>query len=212
MAENLAPNFPVEDFLRYYGGTHVRYRGEAMWVHPHMDPNGNVQLCGLGKEDQARANVPVQELLHWDNLRWPELGWVDFAGSPWYVVRVPKRDVAKGIGPNNCTATVPPYMARILKVTGAPVVHRRVTETSDFWGAVFNEKSMPLGEAVQQVLSGRSLYAVVNRRVAVMVNGDKDTAQEFPAVVFVKNLLAARVDEEGRLHQLGEIDVSEAIE
>ncbi len=209
MAE-IAPNFPVEDFLRYYGNTHIRYRGVPVWVHPNVDREGRVTLQAL-EGRVPPVSVPVNELLDWQNLRWPELGWVDFSGAPWYVVRVPRRDVSKGISSANCTATVPAYMQRVLSATGTQIV-RRPMDNRPFWGSLFGNQSRPLGEAVQEVLEGRRLYSVVNRRVAVMVNGDKDTATQFPVVVFVKNLLAARVDGEGKLHQLGEIDVSEAIE
>jgi hypothetical protein len=97
MASNHNPNWPREDWERYYAGTVIcpEKLGPCNFIELTVHEEKHCAVLKSCATNKVHV-VPLDDL-KWADLRHPKLGWTMIFGIPFYVVKKPLRDIKKGL-------------------------------------------------------------------------------------------------------------------
>lgn len=156
--------YSQDDFNRYYGGTWVRSLRDPTTFAKVADVDGRVvTLRHVGGAFVER--VPFDDLVTWENLKWPTLGWRSIGehGEPVYVYRGADSQTRKGFSANLVRIYDP--LGPILGKNG---VRKPVNITLR---EIFNPTFLPsIRVAVDAILGGITLSAPLSPTAIVMAD------------------------------------------
>lgn len=226
---DIQPTFDFEDFRKYYHGCWLKVptsivpsaRTCAREIAIRLGETDQKTVSGVLKKGfwvdawtpsslfapDKRPFVTFESLLHWDYLKLPEIGWTDTRiGIPVFANRAPVRGVTKGVSANNVVLSFPRYL-EILEE------HFKVTpgmSDTEFVHNLFFPTKVTLQEAIASIRNDALFGKTLTTRAAVFVSPMKDR-QDYPFIVFIGDLLSAKVSDDGKIMQIGDVDLTEVL-
>jgi hypothetical protein len=187
--------FPFSDFSMYYNGTVIR-DGDDWRVcrtdeegsgseYVRLYPLDNYQNRGRGLSEARVAGLPAPpttpstpespiytrkvytELLNWDRLAWPKLGYRMTKGVLVYYYRIAVGTAVKGLNMKYLGSQVPAQFSDLMSEVGIPLP---TISDGDNLRAVTEQKFTDFDEGIKLLSEGEVPAVVVNHQLAMILS------------------------------------------